>query len=259
MALTYYQILGVDSRAGFAELRRAYYRQAKRCHPDLFRNAPDKTREFQALALAFDTLSDAEKRRRYDRSLLTDTELIRRDRTRPEEPMMDSEADDILEELIVGNRTPPESSLATLLADLRKTEIFMTYREGRDHFRHNRFENAETCFAQVVAAAPQNIVFRINLARTLAARKKFGAAARHYRAAIGIGKRRVPCQRLLRVRRELEEIERRRLSLFGFFRRLFHKTPAQLGPDEADLMIDELNRSLTRAARNLQLENRDEK
>ena len=48
MALTYYQILGVDSRAGFAELRRAYYRQAKRCHPDLFRNAPDKTREFQA-------------------------------------------------------------------------------------------------------------------------------------------------------------------------------------------------------------------
>ncbi|WP_294478387.1 J domain-containing protein [uncultured Victivallis sp.] len=259
MALTYYQILGVDSRAGFAELRRAYYRQAKRCHPDLFRNAPDKTREFQALALAFDTLSDAEKRRRYDRSLLTDTELIRRDRTRPEEPMMDSEADDILEELIVGNRTPPESSLATLLADLRKTEIFMTYREGRDHFRHNRFENAETCFAQVVAAAPQNIVFRINLARTLAARKKFGAAARHYRAAIGIGKRRVPCQRLLRVRRELEEIERRRLSLFGFFRRLFHETPAQLGPDEADLMIDELNRSLTRAARNLQLENRDEK
>ena len=83
MALTYYQILGVDSRAGFAELKRAYYRQAKRCHPDLFRNAPEKTREFQMLALAFDTLSDAEKRRRYDRSLLTDTELIRRDHARP--------------------------------------------------------------------------------------------------------------------------------------------------------------------------------
>ena len=37
MAKTYYQILDVDSRAGFAELKRAYFRQAKLCHPDLFR------------------------------------------------------------------------------------------------------------------------------------------------------------------------------------------------------------------------------
>ena len=254
MEQTLYQILGVSATVNFAGLKRAYYARARECHPDLFGNSPAKTREFQMLVHAFDILSDPEKRKRYDASLMEEPLPLRK-----AGPLMDSEADDILEELIVGNRTPPESSLATLLADLRKTEIFMTYREGRDHFRHNRFENAETCFAQVVAAAPQNIVFRINLARTLAARKKFGAAARHYRAAIGIGKRRVPCQRLLRVRRELEEIERRQLSLFGFFRRLFHETPAQLGPDEADLMIDELNRSLTRAARNLQLENRDEK
>ena len=51
MAKTYYQILNVDARAGFAELKRAYYRQAKRCHPDLFGNSPEKTREFQLLAL----------------------------------------------------------------------------------------------------------------------------------------------------------------------------------------------------------------
>ncbi|MBS1370243.1 MAG: J domain-containing protein [Lentisphaeria bacterium] len=258
MALTYYQILDVDSRAGFAELKRAYYRQAKRCHPDLFRNAPEKTREFQALALAFDILSDAEKRRKYDRSLLSDSELLLRDRTRPEEPMMDSEADDILEELIVGNHAPPESSLATLLADLEKTEIFMTYREGRDHLRHSRYENAEDCFAQAVGAAPQNIVFRICLARALSARKKYGAAIRHYRAAIGIGRRRVPCQRLVRIHRELDELTQKRMPLFGWLRRLFREAPAQLGPDDADEMIDELNRSLTRAARNLKLENRDD-
>lgn len=62
MAKTYYQILNVDARAGFAELKRAYYRQAKRCHPDLFGNSPEKTREFQLLALAFDVLTDAGKR-----------------------------------------------------------------------------------------------------------------------------------------------------------------------------------------------------
>ncbi len=125
-----YQILGVPSTADFAAIKRAYYRRAKECHPDRFQNSPVKTREFQILVEAFDTLSDGLKRRRYDISRLDEEEQLRTRQLRKQQPVMDSEADDILEELIVGNDAPPETSLATLLADLEKTEIFMKYREG---------------------------------------------------------------------------------------------------------------------------------
>lgn len=163
-----YQILGVPSTADFAAIKRAYYRRAKECHPDRFQNSPVKTREFQILVEAFDTLSDGLKRRRYDISRLDEEEQLRTRQLRKQQPVMDSEADDILEELIVGNDAPPETSLATLLADLEKTEIFMKYREGRDHLDHRRNEAAEECFRFIVARAPQNIVFRVYLARAIA-------------------------------------------------------------------------------------------
>lgn len=146
-----YQILGVPSTADFAAIKRAYYRRAKECHPDRFQNSPVKTREFQILVEAFDTLSDGLKRRRYDISRLDEEEQLRTRQLRKQQPVMDSEADDILEELIVGNDAPPETSLATLLADLEKTEIFMKYREGRDHLDHRRNEAAEECFRFIVA------------------------------------------------------------------------------------------------------------
>lgn len=130
MADDLYQILGVPSTADFAAIKRAYYRRAKECHPDRFQNSPAKTREFQILVEAFDTLSDGLKRRRYDISRLDEEEQLHTRQLRKQQPVMDSEADDILEELIVGNDAPPETSLATLLADLEKTEIFMKYRKG---------------------------------------------------------------------------------------------------------------------------------
>ena len=56
MTQTYYQILNVDARAGFAELKRAYYRQAKRCHPDLFGNSPEKFVVGEDAAVVFPAL-----------------------------------------------------------------------------------------------------------------------------------------------------------------------------------------------------------
>lgn len=257
MDKTYYQILGVATRAPFAELKRAYYRQAKRCHPDLFRNSPEKTREFQELVLAFDVLSDNEKRRRYDRTVLAEEELICRDRFRPEEPLMDSEADDVLEELVVGNNAPPETSLATLLADLQKTEVFLKFREGKELMRTRNFQAAEGCFLYTVEIAPGNIVFRISLARAMAARGKYGGAIHHYRAALRLGARRIPEQRLNRARRELENALRMRFPLLRWFDRLMHKeTKPLFVEDPADRMAAQLSRSLTRAARTMHLENK---
>ena len=204
-----YQILGVPSTADFAAIKRAYYRRAKECHPDRFQNSPVKTREFQILVEAFDTLSDGLKRRRYDISRLDEEEQLRTRQLRKQQPVMDSEADDILEELIVGNDAPPETSLATLLADLEKTEIFMKYREGRDHLDHRRNEAAEECFRFIVARAPQNIVFRVYLARAIARSDRYWPSVYHYKLALQFGARRRPQQLLLGVRKEMDQLRRR--------------------------------------------------
>ncbi|MBB4198246.1 molecular chaperone DnaJ [Rhodoblastus sphagnicola] len=61
-----YDILGVARTATPDEIRKAYLRLAKKLHPDL--NPGDKTSEgrFKEVASAYDLLSDAEKRRRFD-------------------------------------------------------------------------------------------------------------------------------------------------------------------------------------------------
>lgn len=246
-----YQILGVPSTADFAAIKRAYYRRAKECHPDRFQNSPAKTREFQILVEAFDTLSDGLKRRHYDISRLDEEEQLHCRRSPKARFVMDSEADDILEELIVGNDAPPETSLATLLADLEKTEIFMKYREGRDHLDHRRSEAAEECFRFIVAQAPQNIVFRVYLARTLARRNRYWPSVYHYKLALRFGARRRPQQLLLGVRKEMDQLRRRLRPVWSRVRDCFVGKPVEFVPDPADEMIAQLNRSLTRAARNL--------
>jgi molecular chaperone DnaJ len=64
----YYTILGVARDASTAVIKRAYRRLAKRLHPDVGIDAnPDAFRDLQA---AYETLANAELRRRYDESLV---------------------------------------------------------------------------------------------------------------------------------------------------------------------------------------------
>lgn len=62
-----YKILGVAKDAKPEDIRRAYRKLAKQHHPDL--NPGNKAAEetFKAVSTAYDLLSDAEKRARYDR------------------------------------------------------------------------------------------------------------------------------------------------------------------------------------------------
>ncbi len=63
----YYQILGVARDASAAAIKRAYRRLAKKYHPDIATDGavPD----FQELQVAFETLTDTERRQRYDETL----------------------------------------------------------------------------------------------------------------------------------------------------------------------------------------------
>lgn len=62
----YYEILQVERTASGDEIKRSYRKMAMRYHPD--RNPGDKESEskFKECAEAYEVLSDAEKRRRYD-------------------------------------------------------------------------------------------------------------------------------------------------------------------------------------------------
>jgi molecular chaperone DnaJ len=63
----YYKVLGVDRKASADEIKKAYRKLARQYHPD--RNPGDEKAEerFKEISEAYDVLSDAEKRRTYDR------------------------------------------------------------------------------------------------------------------------------------------------------------------------------------------------
>lgn len=67
----YYEVLGVDKGASADEIKKAYRKKAIQWHPDKFANASEKEQKdaeekFKEAAEAYDVLSDADKRARYD-------------------------------------------------------------------------------------------------------------------------------------------------------------------------------------------------
>ncbi len=63
----YYKILGVDKNADDKAIKKAYRQLARQYHPD--KNPGDKTAEqrFKEISEAYEVLSDADKRKKYDR------------------------------------------------------------------------------------------------------------------------------------------------------------------------------------------------
>jgi DnaJ-class molecular chaperone len=62
----YYKALGVSSTASSDEIKKAYRKLAKQCHPDSTGGDKAKEARFKEISSAYDVLGDAKKRAEYD-------------------------------------------------------------------------------------------------------------------------------------------------------------------------------------------------
>ena len=248
---TFYQVLGVSKQAPFRDLKRAYYRRAKECHPDLHSGNRHLEEEFKLLVNAFDVLSDPKKRKYYDQYLLTSVDGTGGDKNFIFNPpdfgsIMDSFADDILEELIVGNTIPKDTTLQFLLRDLEHTENFMAFREAKVLYFKKQYKAAIVIYRALSKRVPSNILYMYFQAECARKLKKWWLAEKCYKSCLKEGRRRMPPQRLQQVRNRLFEMRSRDRGLLGKIFNFWSEDPEPKNADPAKDMIDETSRAMQR-------------
>src|SRR6266513_2644125 len=66
--MDFYIVLGLERGATVGDIKRAYKRLARRFHPDINPGDRMAAAQFRQIAEAYETLSDPDRRRRYDSS-----------------------------------------------------------------------------------------------------------------------------------------------------------------------------------------------
>jgi DnaJ-class molecular chaperone len=62
----YYRVLGVDRKATQADIKKAFRKLARQCHPDVCPGDKSAEERFKEINEAYEVLSDPEKRKKYD-------------------------------------------------------------------------------------------------------------------------------------------------------------------------------------------------
>lgn len=241
-----YAILGVERACSFQALKQAYYRRAKECHPDRFQGSPAKEEEFKQLVNAFDVLSDPPRRQEYDEARPSNVSAAETDAfAKPTRSVLDTIADDILEELIVGNSIPRDTNLQRLMLDLTNTDRFVTFREAKNFFYRGRYEEARNLLKKLLVWSPGNILYHYYMGETSRKLERYGQARKHFRICLRLGLSRSPPQCLLRIRRRLEKLYRKQGRLGKLFALLTPPEPQRL-ESAAEEACKELDRTVNR-------------
>ena len=241
-----YDVLGVGRTCSFEALKKAYYRRAKECHPDLFGGAAGKEEEFKRVVHAFDILSDSKMRREYDSALSASSVSEEADMYHPRGPsIMDSIADDILEEMIVGNDVPRNTTLQYLFRDLTRTTRFVAFREAKNFYDKGVYRRAYRICRKLVGWSPSNILYHFYLAESARRLARNRMARRHYRICLQLGLMRVPPQRLDRIRRRYDGMLRKQ-GWVGKVMATFTPPAPTISLSSQDEMVRELDRAFGR-------------
>ena len=252
-----YGVLGVTPMVPFDLLRRAYYQRAKECHPDRFPGQPAKEDEFKLLVHAFDVLSDPLKRERYDDTLaLRLATAVDPDAVAPHlrfdeaagfgETIMDTRADDTLEEFVVGIQVPAGITLQSLMRDLEGTVNFMRFREAKTALHAGRCHVAYELFHLGVKHSPMNILYHYHLGLAAERLGRYGVAEKEYRLCLDLGWRREPVQRLQRIRQRLFQLRERHGGLRGRLANLLNGAPPEAMVDQEERLIAAHTRHMSR-------------
>ncbi|MFT5127754.1 MAG: DnaJ-class molecular chaperone, partial [Rhodothermales bacterium] len=213
----YYQILGVGPACPYREIKKAYYAKAKKHHPDMHGgDAQHHEAIFKRIVQAFDVLSDPARRQEYNTHLENlggrGDSAFRSLRTGS---IMDTPADDILEQLVVGNDLPRTATLITLMLDLEHTDRFLLFREGLNIYSKGHFRVGAQIFERCLRNCSQNILYNYYVAECARKMGKFFKARRHYKRCIEIGAHRIPVQHLHQIHMRLDRLSRKNTGLVG--------------------------------------------
>lgn len=65
--IDYYKVLGVSKKASAADIKKAYRKLARKYHPDVNPNDKEAEEKFKEISEAYEVLSNAENRKKYDK------------------------------------------------------------------------------------------------------------------------------------------------------------------------------------------------